>query len=99
MEIRFFYSSAGGDARLGQDFNLLDELGGRGYRLTMQAHAFDVELDGLADQLLHLVQRSASDAEAWKIGGTIAPSRVTASAWMARVPGRSSDGSLMGSES
>ena len=48
---RFFYSSAGGADLLSRDFNLLDEPGGRRYRLTMQAHALDVELDGFADQL------------------------------------------------
>src|ERR1700690_1496561 len=68
VEIRFFYSSAGGADLLSRDFNLLDESCGRRYRLTMQAHAFDVELDGFADQLPSLLQGSAGGDATREVG-------------------------------
>src|SRR6266436_1324615 len=44
--------------------------------IAVRAHAFQVKFNRLADEVLHLIQRLASRAEARQIGSVCAPARV-----------------------
>ena len=60
---------------LSGDLNLFDESRGRRDLFAMPSHAFDVELDGFADQLPGLLQSGAGCDTAGKIGNVGAVAR------------------------